>query len=100
MTFTLGPYLDAAALARTAAVVRNGRDIADEVDLEAGGVEGAQRRLTSGTRTVDVDGDIADAVLHRLLRGIFRGELSGERRRLARALEAARAGARPGDDVS
>src|SRR5690349_18797957 len=80
--------------------MRNRRDIADEVDLETSGVQRAERRLASGTRTVDVDGDVADAVLHRLLRGVFGSELRGERRRLARALEPARAGARPRDDVS
>src|SRR5262249_55007407 len=42
----------------------------------------------------------ADAVLHRLLRRVLGGELRGKRRRLARALEPARAGARPRDDVS
>src|SRR5438552_14498126 len=96
MTLTL----NSPALARTAAVVRNGRDIADEVDLKPGGVECAQRGLAPGTRTVNVDRHVANAVLHRLLGGVFSGELRGERRRLARALEPARAGRRPRDDVA
>jgi hypothetical protein len=36
-------------------------------------------------------------VLHRATRGFFGGELRRERRALARALEAARTGAGPGD---
>src|SRR5678815_994332 len=95
-----GKKLDATTLARPAAVVRHRSDVSDEVDLEARGVERAQRRLAAGARAVDVDRDVADAVLHRLLRGVLGGELRGERRRLARALEAAGTGRRPRDDVA
>src|SRR6185312_15425117 len=42
----------------------------------------------------------AHAVLHRLAARIFSGDLRGVRRRLARALEAHRAAARPGDGVA
>src|SRR5690606_1020703 len=46
------------------------------------------------------DRDRAHAVLHRLAAGLFGGELRREGRRLARALEAARPGARPRHGVA
>src|SRR5882762_5159319 len=43
---------DAAALWRTAAVVRNRRDVADGYDVQPGGSQGAHRGFTAGTRTL------------------------------------------------
>ena len=55
-------------------------------------------------RDIQVDADLdlehLDAVLLRLLGGIFSGHLGGERRRLARALEALGARRRPRDRVA
>ena len=47
--------LDAPALGRPAAVVRNGGHVADGGDGHADRLQGAQRRLTARTRTRDVD---------------------------------------------
>src|SRR4029077_3866273 len=46
---------NAAALRRTAAVVRNRRDVADHHDVEAGGGKSAYGGLASGTGTLNAD---------------------------------------------
>ena len=92
--------LDAATLGRPAAVVRDRRDVADQRDLQADDLERAERALAAGARALHEHRDRAHAVLRRLARCLFGSELRGERRALARALEAARAGARPGDHVA
>src|ERR1035438_7725862 len=52
---------DAAALGWAAAVMRDRRDVADRFDLDAGGGQGADRRLAAGTRTGDADIDDTQA---------------------------------------
>src|SRR2546425_187366 len=89
------PVLPLAALRRPAAVVRDGSDVADQRDLEAGRGQRAQRRLAARAGSLHHHRDVLEAMLHRLGGGVARGHLRGERRRLARALEAARAGGRP-----
>src|SRR6185295_315948 len=88
---------NAAALRRTAAVVRGGGDVLDRADLEAGGLEGADRGLTAGAGTLDEHVHLAHAVLLRAAGGRLGGHLRGEGGRLARALEADVAGGGPGD---
>src|SRR3954469_20129927 len=95
--FSLSPVSDAAALGRAHAVVRRGRDIADGADLETGGGQRADGGLTTGTRALDEDVDLAHAVLHGTTRGSLGSHLRGERGGLARALEADLAGGGPGD---
>src|SRR6476660_3246308 len=91
---------DAAALAWPAAVVRHRRHILDPGDLEPGRGQGTDRRLTARTRALHEHIDLLQAVLLRGARGLLGGELRGERGRLARALEADVAGARPGQRVA
>src|SRR6476619_281690 len=97
----MGPRaLDAAPLGRAAAVVRDGGDVGDGADLEAGRLERADRLLTAGARTLHVDLDLAHAVLHRTLgRAVSR---QGRRIRgaLAGALETGHAGRAPADDCT
>src|SRR6476661_9756698 len=95
--FSLSPVSDAAALGRAHAVVRRGRDIADGADLEACGGQRADGGLTTGTRALDEDVDLAHAVLHGTTRGGLGSHLRGERGGLARALEADLAGGGPGN---
>src|SRR6478672_7265509 len=90
---------DAAALAWPAAVVRHRRHILDPGDLEPGRSQGTDRRLTARTRALHEHVDLLQAVLLRGARGLLGGELRSERRRLARALEANIAGARPRQGV-
>src|SRR4051794_6652798 len=90
--------LDPAPLGGAAAVMRDGGDVGDRGDLETGGLERADRLLATGARTLDVDLDLAHAVLHRALGGAIGGQGGGVRRALARALEPGHAGRAPAHD--
>src|ERR1700754_1937701 len=79
--------LDPAPLGRAAAVVRLRGDVGDGADLEAGGLQRTDRRLTSGAGALDEDVDLLHAVLGGLAGAVLGGHLGGERRGLARALE-------------
>src|SRR5207245_4880426 len=72
---------------RTAAVVRDRRDVGDLVDLEPGRGERADRRLAPGARALHEHVHPLHAVLHRAPGRRFGRELRGERRRFARTLE-------------
>src|SRR5215475_5933631 len=93
-----GP-LDAPPLLLADAVVRLRRDVLDAEDLEAGRLERADRGLTAGAGSLHEDLDLLQAVLHALAGARVGGDLRGERRRLARALEARRAGRLPRDHI-
>src|SRR3954453_2479337 len=90
--------LDPAPLGGAAAVVRDGGDVGDRGDLESGRLEGADRLLAAGARTLHVDLDLAHAVLHRPLGGAIGRQRGRVRRALAGALEAGHAGRTPADD--
>src|SRR3954464_4154619 len=87
------------ALRRAAAVVRNWGHVLDGADLEADSLQAPDGGLTAGAGTLHEHVDLAHAVLLRATRGGLGSHLRGERRRLAGALEARLAGARPGDLV-
>src|SRR5215207_1590689 len=91
---------DAAPLGGAAAVVGDGGDVLDALDLQAGGLEGADGRLPAGAGALDVHVDLADAVLLGPAGGLLGRELGRERGRLARALEADIARRRPRDRVA
>src|SRR5207249_3386848 len=92
--------LDPPPLLGPDAVVRLRGHVLDSENLEAGGLERADRRLTSGARSLDEDLDLLKAVLLDRLAGAgVGGHLSGEGRRLARALEPDGAGRLPGHHV-
>src|SRR5882724_4272123 len=92
--------LDPAPLGRTAAVVRLRGDVRNGADLEAGGLQRADRGLAARTRALHEHVDLLHAVLLRLAGGVLGGQLCGERSRLTRALEAHVTRRRPGDDVA
>src|SRR3712207_728410 len=92
--------LDPPPLAGAATVVRLRGDVADAGDLEAGGLQGADRGLAARARALDEDLDLLQSLLDALAGGRVGGDLRGERRRLARALETGAAGGLPGDDVA
>src|SRR3954471_8056136 len=93
-------YLNPAPLAGAAAVVCLRGDVLDARDLEAGGLEAADRGLPGPARALHEDLDLLHALLDALARGGVSGHLGGEGGRLARALEAGAAGGLPRDDVA
>src|SRR4051794_17830732 len=93
-------YLNPAPLSGAAAVVCLGGDVLDARDLEAGGLEGADRGLATGAGTLDEDLDLLQALLHALAGGRVGGDLRGEGGGLAGALEAGAAGGLPREDVA
>src|SRR4051794_20418874 len=92
-------HLDTPPLARPAAVGGLRRDVLDARDLEAGGLQRADRGLAARARALDEDLDLLQALLDALAGSGVGGDLRGERRRLARALETGAAGGLPRDDV-
>src|SRR3954453_11743980 len=93
-------HLDAPPLAGAAAVVGLRRDVADARDLEAGGLERADRGLAARARALDEHLDTLEALVDALARGGVGRDLGGERRGLARALEAGATGGLPRDHVA
>ena len=94
------PSLHSSALGRAASVVRDGRHVLDHVDLEAGGLQCADRALAAGAGSLHIHLNGAQAMLHRCARCGLGRHLRCEGRGLLRAAEAQRAGARPGDRVA
>src|SRR5215217_561568 len=92
--------LDAATLARAAAIVRDRRHVTDRGDGEAGRLQGAQSGLTAGAGTRHLDLEGTHAVLGSLAGRIFSGDLRRIRGRLTRTLETHGAGRGPGDRVA
>src|SRR3954452_10969707 len=93
-------YLDAAPLPGAAAVVCLRSDVLDARDLEARGLQRADRGLAARARALHEDLDLLHALLDALAGRRVGGHLGGERRRLARALEAGAAGGLPRNDVA
>src|SRR4029450_3495921 len=91
---------DPAPLGRAAAVVGDGGDVLDAGDLDAGVLDRADGGLAARPRALDLDVDLADAVLHGPAGRGLRGHLRRERRRLAGPLEAHVAGRGPRQDVA
>src|SRR5712692_681135 len=95
-----GGALNPPPLLRPHAVVRLRRHVADAEDLEPGGLQRTDRRLAARARPLHEDLDLLQSVLvHSLTCAGVGGRLRGKGCRLARALEAHRAGGLPRDDV-
>src|SRR3712207_3188276 len=71
--------LNPALLRWSATVVRDRRHVDDRTNPEAGRLERTDRRLTAGSRPLDVDADLAHPVLHRLARGRLARQAGGVR---------------------
>src|ERR687894_1833198 len=91
---------DPSPLPGAAAVVCLRGDVPHAGDLEAGGLERADRGLAARARALDEDLDLLHALLDALAGGGVGRDLGGEGSRLAGALEAGAAGGLPGDDVA
>src|SRR5262249_47331504 len=90
---------DPAPLGLAAAVVGDGGDVLDAGDLDAGALERPDGGLAAGAGALDLDVDLADAVLHRAPGSLLGGHLGREGGGLPRALEADVAGRGPREDV-
>src|ERR1700754_1066570 len=86
---------DAAALLRTAAVVRHWRHVGDRIDADAERGQRAHRRLAAGAGALDPHVEVLDALVLRSAAGNFGSHLGCERRALARAFEALATAGRP-----
>src|SRR5450631_4043993 len=80
-------FLHPSAFRRTAAVMRNGRGILDVAHFDAGGGQGADGGLASGTGATDAHFYRAYAVVARHVGGVGGGLLSGKGRAFARSAE-------------
>src|ERR1700678_1712650 len=81
---------NSAAFWRTAAVVRNRRDVANGAHFNSRGTQRSHRRLAAGTGAADADIHAADAVIARQVGGVRGGLLRGEGRALTRSAESER----------
>src|SRR5258708_566605 len=88
------------ALARTAAIVRDRRHVADRCNGEARSLQRTGRRFAARTGTGNFNLQRAHAVLLRLLGDVFGRDLCGIGGRFARTLEAHRSRRRPGNGVA
>src|SRR5436305_3244139 len=95
-----GPPSNTPPLPRTHAVVGLRRHVLDAEDLEPRSLQRTDRGFAAGARPFHEDLDLLEAMLHALARTRIGGDLRRERRRLARALEAGRAGGLPRDHVA
>src|SRR5687767_12723117 len=96
------PYgaLNAPLLGRTAAVVRNRRDVRNVGDLQAAGIERTDSGLAARARALDAHFHHLHAMLLRGVASLLGGDLRGERGALTRATEAAATGRRPRQSVA
>mmetsp|Transcript_908 Transcript_908/g.1726 ORF Transcript_908/g.1726 Transcript_908/m.1726 type:complete len:327 (+) Transcript_908:1106-2086(+) len=92
--------LDAAALGRTAAVVRHRGHVTNGRDLKTQGSQGTQRAFTARAGTLHFDFQRANAVVLCFLARVFCSHLGSKRRGLAGALETHGASRRPCNGVA
>src|SRR5271157_2592510 len=92
--------LHSAPLGRTAAVVRNRRNVPNGTHVQTGGGECAHRRFASRSGAADPHIHATHSVITRLVGGVHCGLLSGKRRSLARTTEAQRTRTLPRHRVS
>src|SRR2546422_4542175 len=93
-------HLDAPPLGGPAAVVRDGRDVRDRRDLETRRLQGTDGGLAAGSRALDEDLDLLEAVLHGAAGRRFGGDLGRQGRASAPPLVAPAARAAPGEHVA
>src|ERR1035441_5170658 len=92
--------LHSSLLRRTAAVVRNRRDVLDSADFNAGRGKRSDGGFAAGTRTADPHFDHPQPAFAAFIGGGERRLLGGEGSAFARPAKTQRAGAGPGDGVA
>src|ERR1700690_54807 len=98
--FAIANLLNATLFGRTAAVMRNRRDVFNVGDLQTAAVQGPHRRFASRARAHHAHFDVLHTVFLRCRAGTFRRDLRRERRRLAPTAVAATTRCRPGQRVA
>src|SRR6266568_8305786 len=91
---------DPSLLRRTAAVVRNRRDILDIANFNAGCSQRTDRRFASGTWAADSHFHAAHAMIASHISGVRGSLLRGEGRTLTRSAKTERTRTLPGEDIS
>src|SRR5258708_1162799 len=92
--------LHAASFARTAAIVRDRRNVDDRGNFETDRLESTDSGVTAKTRTGNADDDVLEAVRHRIAGGVLSDNLGGVGGGLAGAAEIALTGAGPSKHVA
>ena len=87
-------------LARAAAVVRQGRDVFDRLNLQASGFQRGDRTFAAAAGAFYFYVDVLHAKLARLFSHLLGSTLAGKRSALAASFEPARAGAGPTERVA
>ena len=80
--------LDASLLTWAATVVRNGRHVFDQLDVQSCGLQRSDCAFATRARAFDADFDVSHAKLGGLFRSLLSGALASKRRALAASLEA------------
>ena len=92
--------LDAAFLARTAAVVWDWRDFFNQFDVQTSRLEGRDRTFATAARALHSDFNVTHAKLSRLFGSLLSGTLASERRAFAASLEATGPGTGPAKRIA
>ena len=94
---TLGPFrlLYSPTLWRTTPIMRNGGDIANQIDAQACTLQGTNGGFPTSTGTIHIDVHLPHAVFHRFPGGSLSRPLCGKGGALPRPFESLIAGARP-----
>jgi hypothetical protein len=100
MTTESRSRLNASLLAWTATVVRNGRYVFDQLDVQASGLQRSDGAFATGAWSLDADFYVTHAELRRLFSGLLCGALSGKWRALTASLETGRASGRPAQRIT
>ena len=91
---------NASFFARSAAVVRDRRDIFNQLDVQAGRLQRSDRTLATTAGTFDSNLDVTHTELGGLLRSLLSRALAGERRALSATLETTGSSAGPAQGVA
>lgn len=92
--------LDAAFLSGTTTIVRNRRDVFDQFDVQARGLQRRDRTFASAAGTLDANFDVTHPELLCLFGGLLCRTLAGKRRAFSRAFETARSRRCPAQGVA
>lgn len=97
---SLDRELDASFLARTAAVVRNWRDILDQFDIQTSGLKSSNRTFSPTAWTLDANLDVPHSKLLSLLSSLLSGALTSKRSAFSRSFKTTCPSRRPAESIT